>query len=41
VDYTATTVRYVEERVYAKDPWNSPHPRPLPGALLDFMPPVA
>jgi len=41
VDYTATTVRYVEERVYAKDPWNSPQPRPLPGALLDFMPPVA
>ena len=41
VDYTATTVRYVEERVYAKDPWNSSHPRPLPGALLDFMPPVA
>ena len=24
VDYTATTVRYVEERVYAKDPWDSP-----------------
>ena len=43
VDYTATTVRYVEERLYSKDPWDSPAclPRPLPGALLDFMPPVA
>ena len=35
VDYTATTVRHLEMRVYQKDPWDNAMLQPTPGAMLD------
>ena len=35
VDYTATTVRHLEMRVYQKDPWDNAMLQPTNGAMLD------
>ena len=41
VDYTATTVRHLENRVYQKHPWDNEMLQATSGAMLDFLPPVA